>query len=117
MNNLDKALQTNSSQNAPIDKKCVLDVPEFREPDFNAVTIQKKITKLDKEVTDMQTTYLINGLSPDLVIELQAKIAMIESLKQHLKTEKLRCSCETSQFTRTVDENSNALCGGCGKRI
>jgi len=96
-NMLDKALQTNSSQNAPIDKKCVLDVPEFREPDFNAVTIQKRIDELDNEIDEIRhsafvhKSYYGTGICGGIdEIDLQAKITLRDSLIENLKTEKLR---------------------------
>jgi hypothetical protein len=90
MNNLDKALQTNSSQNAPIDKKCVLDVSEFREPNFNQAIIQKRIDELDKEAKDLKLEYLIHGLGVLELEHLQVIDLELLALKENLKTEKLR---------------------------
>jgi hypothetical protein len=33
------------------------------------------------------------------------------------KGEHPRCQCKVSQFTRTLDEEGEPLCGKCGRRI
>lgn len=107
-NNLDKALETNLGIMPPIDKKCGLNVAEFREPNFNQATIQKRIDELNIEISDIQmqafcvkvrrhtaiaegkyviTRYLTSGVD---IEDLQAKIVLRDSLIENLKTEKLR---------------------------
>ena len=103
-NHLDKALLTNSSQMPPIDKKSKID--EFREPSFNQAIIQKRIDELNIEISDIQkgafaTKWQRNSAnlrdfdvncptSGVDIVDLQAKIAIRDSLIENLKTEKLR---------------------------
>jgi hypothetical protein len=94
---LDKALNTNLGIMPPIDKKCVLDVPEFREPNFNAVSIQKRIDELDIEIDEIRHSAFVHkshygtGICGGVdEIDLLAKIAIRDSLIENMKTEKLR---------------------------
>jgi len=107
-NNLDKALQTNLGIMPPIDKKSQIDA--FREPNFNQAIIQKRIDELNIEISDIQkgafaTRIVKQGIGfdgePKLykvvaptsgvdIVDLQAKIAIRDSLIENLKTEKLR---------------------------
>lgn len=87
-NNLDKALQTNLGIMPPIDKKSQIDA--FREPNFNAVIIQKRIDELDKEAKDLKLEYLIHGLGVLELEHLQVIDLELLALKENLKTEKLR---------------------------
>jgi len=93
-NHLDKALLTNSSQMPPIDKKSKID--EFREPNFNQAIIQKRIDELNSVISDLQkcafATKVCNGVTycGCDIVDLQAKIAIRDSLIENMKTEKLR---------------------------
>jgi len=33
------------------------------------------------------------------------------------RSEQLKCQCKKAKFTRTVDDDFNPLCGGCGKAL
>ena len=67
-----------------------------REPSFNAVTIQKRIDELNSVISDLQkcafATKVCNGVTycGCDIVDLQAKIAIRDSLIENLKTEKLR---------------------------
>ena len=96
---LKKALETNIGQSPPIDKHC-------------QTTIQ--IDALEYEINCILTKSWKTGID---IVDLQAKIVLRDPLIENLKSENLRCNCKSKQFTRTVDENSNPICGGCGKII
>lgn len=99
---LNKALQTNSEQMPPIDRKSKID--EFREPNFNQAIIEKRIDELNIEISDIQKgafatqvkrnaagLFMVACLTSGVdIIDLQAKIAIRDSLIENLKTEKLR---------------------------
>lgn len=66
-----------------------------KEPNFNKLTIQKRIDLLNIEISDIQkgafATKSCNGVtySGCDIVDLQAKIVLRDSLIENLKTEKL----------------------------
>lgn len=63
--------------------------------------------------------------TPDWIIEnvenlIEEAIYLHHYEEINKKTEKensLKCKCRRAQFSRTVDQDFNPLCGKCGKKI
>jgi len=58
------------------------------------------------------------------ISELIKTDSLIEELNEQLllynvvgQSEQLKCECKRPTFTRTVDEDFNAMCGKCGRTL